>query len=597
MVELSGVLVLGFLAQWLSWRIKIPAILPLIIIGLVVGPISTFFSPDGEKLIDGGKIFQEDLFFDAISISVGLILFEGGLTLKFLEIRKLAGTVGKIVFLGAFITLIGATLATYLLLDLNWETALLFSSLIIVTGPTVIGPILRNVRPNFNISTVLKWEGILIDPVGALIAILIYEFLTSSVSESFLFFAMKPLGKIIMAGTLVGGAFSFVIYYSLKKELIPKYLRNVVIMALVIMSFSIADSIHDEAGLLSVTLLGIILGNVKIQNLKDILSFKQDITIILISILFITLSSRINIEDFKVILNWETIILFLVITLIIRPCAIFISTIDSTLTFREKVFISWISPRGIVAAGVASIFSISLSESVANSRNIAGEYLLPLTFMMIVGTVIIQGLTAKILAKKLNVIRKKPNGVLFLGASEPAQYLAHYLRNMDIPVLLADTSNANIREAKLDRFNVYEGSLLNEEALEKIDFSLYGQLFAMTQNTDINILSCKLLFNELEKNNVFRLSSPMELKIDSLERPKNLLFRGYIDYIGITQLFRKRPQTKELILENKESLEAFLAEKGKTIIPLFIQKTNGYFEPLTYMNTPVQEKEKLIYIE
>ncbi len=600
MTELAGLLVLGFLAQWLSWRIKVPAILPLIIIGLLVGSISTFFTPDGQKLIDGDGIFQEGLLFDAISISVGLILFEGGLTLKVAEVKRLVGTVGKIVLLGAAITLIGSTIATQLLLNLNFATSLLFSSLIIVTGPTVIGPILRNVRPNFNISTILKWEGILIDPIGALIAILIYEYLAfSDLDQNFLSFATKSISITIVVGTASGASFAFLIYHLLKKDLIPKYLHNVVIMALVIMSFTISDAIHTESGLLAVTLLGIILGNTKIEGLKEILSFKQDVTIILISILFITLSSRIDIKDLQMLANWKILILFMVIIWVVRPIAIFVSTMGSGLNFREKIFISWISPRGIVAAGVASIFALSLAEGAApNPRNIAGEFLLPLTFMMIVGTVIIQGLTAKIFAKKLDVTRKKPSGILFLGANEPARYLAHYLRNMEVSVLLADTSRANIREAKADRFEVYEGSLLSDEALENIDFSRYGQLFATTPNTDINILACKILSNEIGKNNVFRLASPLEVRITDLEKPTNLLFSATLDYISVTQLSRKRPQTKEFVIEDRESFESFLEHKKEKIIPLFVQKNNHRFEPFSNSSAVnLEEDKKFIYIE
>ncbi len=289
MIELAGLLVLGFFAQWLSWRIKVPAILPLIIIGLLVGPISTLFTGDegylvstGPKLIDGDSIFQGQVLFDVVSLAVGLILFEGGLTLKLSEVKVLGKAVRNIIVIGSAVTMAGGTVAAMLIMDFTVQTSLLFGSLIIVTGPTVIGPILRNVKPNFNITTVLKWEGILIDPVGALIAILTYEFIISGTAGAQIgWIALKTFAITIAVGIAIGWAVAWLGNILINKELIPKYLQNIVILGLVITAFALSNSIQHESGLLAVTIMGMALVNMKTSNLKEIITFNEDLVIIL----------------------------------------------------------------------------------------------------------------------------------------------------------------------------------------------------------------------------------------------------------------------------------------------------------------------------
>ncbi len=603
MIELAGILVLGFLAQWFAWRIKVPAILPLILIGLLVGPISSLLTSDGSKFIDGDKIFHGDLLFDAINIAVGLILFEGGLTLKLKEISTLGRTIRNLLIATTVITLFGGAFAAHTIMGISYRTAFLFGALVIVTGPTVIGPILRNVRANHNVSTLLKWEGILIDPIGALIAILIYEFVVSGKpNEQFTLFALKEFLFTILSGGSIGIIFSFFIYQILKKKLIPDYLRNVVILGLVIMTFAVSDLIHQESGLLAVTLLGMILANLKLDNLKQILSFKEDVTLILISFLFVMLSSRMEMKSLMMLLELKSILLFAIIVFVLRPIAIFLSTIGSGLNIREKVFLSYICPRGIVAAGVASIFTVRLVDAsftdVDSYLRSEATLLLPLTFMIIVGTVVIQGATAKPVAKLLGVNRKAPDGVLFLGANEIARFLAKYLRSQGIPVLLADTSQVNIQEAKSNWLPVKEGSLLNEEVIDEIDFSRFGQLYALTSNTEINILGNRLLGQEVGDSNVYRIGSNKEVHIKGLSLPENLLFQGKLDYISSVQFFRQNPKVKIKKLLSKKQLDAFI-EKDNSILPLFLYlaESKKITPATTKQDLEITEGDQLIFIQ
>jgi NhaP-type Na+/H+ or K+/H+ antiporter len=600
MVELAGLLVLGFLAQWLAWRLKVPAILPLIVVGLLVGPISTYFTADGSKFIDGDRIFHGELLFDVIAISVGLILFEGGLTLKIKEVKLLGNMVRNLILAGTFITLIGGAIATHLLLDLGWRISFLFGSLIIVTGPTVIGPILRNVRANHNISTVLKWEGILIDPVGALVAILIYEFIVSGqTGEQFTVFALKAFFTTVLAGVFGGIAFAILSYYVLKKHLVPHYLRNIVMLAMVISCFALSEQIHHESGLLAVTILGMILANLRIENLRQILSFKEDVTLILISFLFVMLSSRMNIESLTIMLTTPVLWLFLVIIFVLRPITVFLSAIGSGLTMKERLFISYISPRGIVAAGVASIFAVRLSSpatEILPQVQQEAQLLLPLTFMVIVGTVVLQGLTAKMVAKLLKVQQLKASGIVFLGANSISRYLAKVARTYNQPVLLADTSRANIAEAHQLWLPTFEGSLLADESLEELELTQYGQVFATTSNTELNILSNRLLAKEVGKQNVFRLPSPRELSSKDLSLPKNLLFMGRADYPQLLNIFRNNPQISKMQVAEGEQLDDILAKLPQKSLPIFALRDGRQIVPIT-QQLVFEKEDEVLYVE
>lgn len=588
---------MGILAQWIAWKIRIPAILPLILIGLLVGPFSVFVTEDGSKIIDGDRIFQGELLFDFIAISVGLILFEGGLTLKLKELRGLGKTVRNMLIIGTIVSMVGGSLSAYYILGLDIRIAILFGSLIIVTGPTVIGPILRNVKVNSNINTVLKWEGILIDPIGALIAILVYEFIISGRENAQITsFAIKGFLLTISSGLLVGTLLAFSTYYILKRRELPRYLMNAGVLALVVVCFSFSEFIHEESGLLAVTIMGMILANMRLDVLRNILSFKEDISVMLISLLFLLLSSRMDIQDIT-ILGYSSLIIFAIVVFVLRPVTIFLSTINSNLSVNEKLFISWISPRGIVAAGIASIFTVRLTDPDGPVGGIAdAQYLLSLTFLIILGTVILQGSTAKMVARALGVLRAEPTGVLFLGANEAARYIARFLQNEGVKVLLADTAKSSTVEARSMGLQVYNGSLLSEGVLDELDLNPYGQFYAMTSNTEINILAMKQMVGEFEKKNMFRLVSKNEMDNISLTRPKELLFNGEVDYISLVTAVRANPVIKKKKLTGEEEYKQFLESNKDRIIPLFVQDKEHNLEPVT-KSTEISEGDCLVYLE
>lgn len=571
MAELASILILSVFAQWMAWKIKIPAILPLIIIGLFLGPGSTFFTNDGEKLLDGDNIFTGDLLFAFVSISVGVILFEGGLTLKIKEIRHQAGVVRNLLIFGPIITLGGGGLAAHYLMGMDYSLSFLFGALIIVSGPTVVVPILRNVRPNIRINNVLKWEGILIDPLGALMAVLVYEFIqTSDFQNPSTAGVFKEFFLTVAAGVFVGGLAAFALRWLLQNNRIPSYLRNVMALGMVIFTFTFAEFLAHEAGLMSTTVMGIILANVRVQDLKKILSFKEDVSIILISVLFILLSSRIDVAQIEK-LGLNSILLFGVVVLILRPLAVWLSTLNSSFNWREVIFMSWVGPKGIVAAAVASLFALQLtSGEKANVSVEQAELILPLTFLMIVGTVILQGATAKPFARLLKVEREEPNGFLIAGANENARFLGRFLKNQGVDVVLADTSKTNQKEAKRLGFDVFEGSILNDNVYDELDLNNIGTLLAMTSSAEINGLALKYFDEEFGSDKIFRLSSKKEHEDENSHYPVHVLFGTRVDYLNLAQSVRQAEEVLVQDCQNKQDFDAICKAYESNIIPLFV---------------------------
>jgi NhaP-type Na+/H+ or K+/H+ antiporter len=310
--------------------------------------------------------------------------------------------------IGSLVTFIGGGVTAHFIMGLSWKVSFLFGALIIVSGPTVIMPILRNVRPNHSVNTILKWEGILIDPLGALVAVLMYEFILSSGNQGqeYGLEVFQDFFVTISSGIVTGVLGAVFLYYLLRRNALPEYLKNVFTLGLVIFTFSFAELIHKEAGLMATTMMGIILANLKIDELKKILSFKEDISIILISVLFILLSSRIDIDQIEK-LGSPSLILFAIVILVIRPLGVILSTLKTTLSWKEIAFISWIGPKGLVAAAVACLFSLDLIKNSSYVSPEEAELLLPLVFLIIVGTVVIQGSSAKYIASFLRISKER----------------------------------------------------------------------------------------------------------------------------------------------------------------------------------------------
>ena len=579
MLELAAIIVIGLLAQWIAWRMKIPAIFPLIILGLVMGPLSTLFLD--EKWIDPENIFAGKTMYYFVSLSVGVILFEGGLTLKFKEVRQLAGVVRNLLIVGPIVMGIGGALAAHYFLDMDYRVGLLFGSLIIVTGPTVIAPILRSVRPKKNISTILKWEGIAIDPIGALVAVLVYELLFVSTmgvggdhSMGLTQVALKTFFLTLCVGTFFGLISGWTLHTLLKRNLIPHFLINVLSLGFVIFAFAGADTLQAESGLLSVTVMGILLANIKTPNLDKILDFKESLTVILISVLFIILSTKISMEDLR-LLEINSLYIFLVVVFVLRPIVVWISSWKSDLNWKEKAFVAWIGPKGIVAAAVASLFSLYLMSdkiSLPPSLREDVELLVPLTFMIILGTVTLNGLSAKFVARLLGLVQDVKNGVVIVGANEGSISIAKYLEKHHISNTLVDLSKENIRQARAASLNVLEKNILSDD--DDLEFDDVGHLLALTSSNDVNIFACRKLKSTFGESNVYRLITVNEIKFDALSRPNNILFSDDSDYIKLIELVRKYPEVHDMEITSEDHLKSLIESDKESYLPILLRRND-----------------------
>lgn len=601
MVELAGIIVLGIVAQWVAWRLKLPAILPLILIGLLVGPIATLYTTDGSKLIEpiwnGTKgLFPGDGLYYFVSLAISVILFEGGLTLKRSEIKNVGPVITKLITLGSLVTFFGAAIAAYYIFGLSWQMCFLFSALIIVTGPTVITPILRNIPLKKDVSTVLKWEGILIDPIGALAAVLVFEFISVGEGQAYTQTALIEFGKILLFGFTFGFTFAHGLAFAIKRNYIPHYLLNVVSLSTVLLVFVESDIFAHESGLLAVVVMGMVLGNMDLPNKKELLYFKESLSILLISILFILLAANINIADLQLILTWQTLVLFAIIVFIIRPVGVFLSTRGSNLKFNEKLFIGWVGPRGIVAAGIASLFG---SKLIVRGEP-GAEYITPLVFMIVLGTVLLNATTARLFAKLVGVFLKHSEGILIIGASKASRLIGAYLKNNNRHVVLIDNNATNVNKAKKMGLDAIEANIFSDTLTDNLELSDVGYLMALTGNSDINKYAIDKFTKEFGEHGAFRLVTGDEMS-DPENSPKEGLFSHTDDFIKLTEIVRQFPVIQEIDLKSTEHYNSLIeiTKADADIIPIFLKSPDGDLKIIPSFSTQFEDitnEFKLVYL-
>ena len=508
---LSLVLLLALGCQWLAWRIQIPAILFLLLAGLALGPGTGFLDPDA--------MFQ-DLLIPIVSLSVAIILFEGSLSLKMSEVRELGTVVQRMVTVGALILWVSVAVATYFIFNFSPVICALFGALMVVTGPTVIVPMLQSVRPTSKVANALRWEGIIIDPIGALFAVVTYEFIVSiSVTESALAHSLVIFAQTVATGAITGIAGGFMLGYILKHHLIPEYLQSMTTLAVLLVVFSGSNLLHHESGLLAVTIMGMYLGNQKDIDIGHILNFKENLTLLLISLLFILLAARIDFSQLLQ-LGWQPVIILLVIQFVARPLKVWLCTIGSDFSWQERTLLGWIGPRGIVAAAISAIFAERL---IALGYEDAA-YLVPLTFWIIIGTVVLQSATAKPLALLLGVMEPPRKGFLIIGANAFARQVAKCVQDAGFRAVVTDSNWDNIRLARMDGLETYYGNPVSENAERYLDLSGLGALLLASPYRDVNAVAAVHFRTSFGSHRIYGLNAG----IDSA----NTKFRLNQDYVG-----------------------------------------------------------------
>lgn len=601
MIELAGIIVLGIIAQWMAWRLKLPAILPLIIIGLIVGPFSTLYTVDGSKLIEPvwngtSGLFPGEMIYYIVSLSISIILFEGGLTLKRSELSNVGPVISKLITLGSVVTFFGAGIASHYIFELSWPISFLFSSLIIVTGPTVITPILRNIPLRKEVSAVLKWEGILIDPIGALVAVLVYEFISIEAGAGFTKTALIAFGEILLFGISFGFTFAHALGFAIKRKWIPHYLLNVVTLSMVLLVFVGSDIFAHESGLLAVVVMGMVLGNIDLPNIKELLYFKESLSVLLISFLFILLAANINLDDLLLVYNEKTAMLFGAVVILIRPLGVFLSSRGSSLKFNERFFISWVGPRGIVAAGIASLFG---SKLVAAGEP-GAEYITPLVFVVVLGTVLLNATTARIVAKWSKVYLDRSDGILIVGASKTSQLIAQYLQENERHVVIMDNNEINIRKAADRGLDAFKGNIFSDSITDNIELNDVGYLLAFTGNEEINDFALAKFKNNFGENGTFRLMHADE-KGKDLSGKTDQLFSCEDDFASFEEVSFKYPKVNEVHFETIEEYKRLmeLCSSDPDMAPVFIKDLEGTLHMLHQINLEGVENLKgyaLVYI-
>ncbi len=577
MLGLIGML--GFACQILAWRIKVPAILFLLLTGIILGPVTGLFDPDA--------LFG-DFLFSFISLCVAVILFEGSLTLKRSELKGIGSTVRNMVTYGAFINAAITTIAVHYITSLSWSISALFGAIMVVTGPTVIMPILQSVRPNLMISRTLRWEGIIIDPLGALFAVLIFEWIVAQQTGSDWLHVLAVFSQTIFIGTLFGILAGYCLGLLLRHHLIPKYLQNFAALAFVTGAFSLSNTLMHESGLLAVTIMGIWLVNMRGVNTKDILSFKESLTLMFVSALFIILSARVDLNALYAI-GWGAVGVFLVVQFVSRPVKVFVSTIGSKFTFKERIFLSWVGPRGIVAAAVSVVFAIKLEQ--LNMEN--AELLVPLAFSVIIGTVLLQGLTARPLAKLLGVESPENKGVLIIGANPVSIVVAEALNKIGLKTLLCDSHWEDISAARMKGLDTYYGNPVSDHAEMNLELNGFKTMLGLSRHSATNNTTALRFKEDFGVKNVFTLPSEEELNshekhVVSESYKGHTLFGANITYTKLNALVNKNGFVKNTPLSEAYSFEQWLKDNNG-VIPLFVLDKKERIHWFTSEHKPIPE--------
>lgn len=568
MAGVTLLLFLGVLAQWLAWRLQLPSIMLLLVFGLVAGPVTGLMDPDA--------LFG-DMLPVFVSLGVAVILFEGGINLRLEELKYTGDVVRNLITVGVLVTWVCGSFLAFLFLGLPLMLSVLLGAIIVVSGPTVIGPLLRHVRLPHNTDATLEWESILIDPIGALLAVLVFDVIvtTASPAAGTTIFLLGMI-RMIIAGAVLGLAGAYFLIRMIRRFWIPDFLQNPFSLALVITVFTLSNFIAEESGLLAVTVMGIVLGNQKSVALRDIIEFKEDLRVLIISLLFIILTARLRISDLTVIDPGAVVFIVLLIFLV-RPAAVMLSAMGSRLHIREKLFMAFMAPRGIVAAAVSSIFALRLSQSGYPMA----DQLVPLTFFVIIVTVFFYSALASPLARILKIAEPRPSGFLIVGAHLLARKIGIALHDAGSRILLVDNHQANIKAARMAGLPCR----LTNVFTDSIRLCGIGRLLALSPNDELNalaVLHYRKIFDHME---VFQLPPDVEQVHAEEVLPGHLRGRYLYDKrASFSYLYGRmlgNGIVKTVKLTENFKYEDFSRYYDNTDIPLFVIDSNGLVTPVT----------------
>ncbi len=547
--------------QWLAWRLKLPPIILLLFSGILTGPLLGLLDPD--RLMGG-------LLFPFISLSVAVILFEGSLTLRYKEILGRQHVVRNMVSFGLVVTWLITAMAARFALALSWEISFLFGAITVVTGPTVIAPMLRTIRPTAAVSNILRWESIVIDPIGASLAVLVYEFIVSDRGSGAIGHTLASFGGLVGVGAAIGAGAGYLFGLLIRNHWIPEFLHSIIALTLVCITFAVSNRLQAESGLLTVTVMGVWLANMQHVDIDQILNFKESLSILLISLLFILLAARINLASL-VNLRWQVLFIFLAIQFLARPLNVVVSTLGSDLSWPERHLLAWVAPRGIVAAAVSALFAIQLEHAGFADAHL----LVPLTFFVIIATVLLQSVTARPLAFWLGVAEPESRGFLIVSANPLARAIAKALVSHGFRVLLTDTNWSNVAAARMEGLATYYGNPISEHADRHLDLVGIGRMLALSTHEDMNASSLMHYRMELGSQCVFAIQSKAvtngsDNRTAAAIRQGRTLFGRDVTSLRLARMLSQGAEIRSTKLTDTFSYQAYTATHGGDAVLLFV---------------------------
>lgn len=534
--------VLGIGAQWLAWRTGWPAIVLMLAAGFLAGPVLGTFAPGYE--LDPEGAFG-DLLEPMIGIGVALILFEGGLSLDYRELRHSGSGVWRLATVGVIVGWALGTVAATQIAGLAFPVAVLFAGILIVTGPTVVLPLLRQSNVQTRPASILKWEAIVNDPTGALCAVIAYEYFRK-VAESpgaSIVEVVPPLIIAALIAGLIGYAAARMIAFLFPRGAIPEYLKVPVLFITVIGVFVLANKIEHEAGLVAVTVMGVALANMNVSSLRSIHPFKENVAVLLVSGIFILLSASLDWNELSYLdprgeAGLRFLLFLLALLFLVRPLTVIISLLGSSVPWNERLFIAWIAPRGIVLVAISGLFALRLADLGYDDGNV----LIGLSFAVVVATIVAHGFTIDIAARLLKIKGESRPGLLIVGSTPWSIALAKEMQALDTPVLIVDPSWQRLSAARRDGLPFYHGEILNEATEHNLDLTPFQVLVAATDNEAYNALVCNEFAYEIGRDSVYQLGEVVD-DDDRHALPESIRGRALFDAgFGVSEVDERQAQ-------------------------------------------------------
>jgi len=554
--------VAGITAQVIAEYLKVPSIVFLLIFGIALGS-------------DGWEILQPQSLGIGlevlVALSVAIILFEGGLSLSGRELGRVSGSLRNLVTLGTSITLIGGGMAAHWLGEFPWPIAFLYASLVVVTGPTVIGPLLKQVAVDRRVATLLEGEGVLIDPVGAILAVVVLNTIIDSHSRPMAIITGLTLRLGIGAaiGMAGGGLLSFIIKTC---NFLTFELKNLVVLAGVWGLFGLSQFSRSESGLMAVVMAGIVLKAAAVPDERLLRRFKGQLTTLCVSVLFILLAADLSIAS-VIALGWGSVLTVLVLMLVVRPLSVALCTLKSDLNWRHKLFIAWVAPRGIVSASVASLFAILLTRAGING----GEAIKALVFLTILMTVFIQGLTARWVAKGLKITSSAATGAVIVGCNPLGRLIGCLFQEQGENVVLIDTDARACEQAEEDGLTVLQSSALDTKILQEAGIESMGTFLVLTNNSEVNLVLAQRASEEFHPPRLLAAfagtPNPDKNKVNQVFLP-SFSVKEWNQYLDDNQIKLGKTIFKGNDLSEQQTRLTKLIENGE-LLPLLLRRDNS----------------------